>query len=685
MRAVRKFFRNYQCYCFIIIAIAFFIFMPRVSEASVLSGYDYPRIANIFLKTPLTNEEAESLSKWDIVVLGMQAQDTSHGQIRRIRELNPDVKILAYVASQEFPETRYGEIESADGPWHKLRENISDEWWLYTSGGEHFSSWPGNWSLNVTNKSAKVNGKRWNTYLPEIMHEHVMSTGLWDGIFYDNVWPNVSWVGNGDMDINRDGIKDSTTYLDNAWQEGMTTMLEYSRQLEGENKLIIGNGGDVYKEYLNGRHYENFPSEWEGGWAGATDLYFDFIENGYAPTICIINGVPVNYSEYDYQSLRYYLTSTLLSDGFMSFDKSPSDHTQLWWYDEYDLSLGDPTTRAYNTLNQGNPYTVQDGVWRRDFEKGIVLLNTTSTKRTVKLGGPYEKITGTQDTAINNGDIITSVDLSTDDGIILLKRLSDVRGVTFQNGGYAKVFSDQGVESRNSFYSYDSNYPGGTQIVHYDIDSNGREETVMADDTRVWVYNYKNELMYNFCPYNCSYSSGINLAVGDMNKDGKAEIVTGTKLGGGPHVRVFSYTGRLVRPGFFAFAKNFRGGSQIALADLDGDGLYEIVVGAGYSGGPHVRIFDRFGNLINIGFFAYDSKFRGGVNIAVGDLNNDGKYEIVTGAGPGGGPHVRIFNKNGKLLSSGFFAYDQSYRGGVRVQVVDIDGNGTKEILTMTQ
>ncbi|GAI33319.1 unnamed protein product, partial [marine sediment metagenome] len=94
---------------------------------------------------------------------------------------------------------------------------------------------------------------------------------------------------------------------------------------------------------------------------------------------------------------------------------------------------------------------------------------------------------------------------------------------------------------------------------------------------------------------------------------------------------------------------------QVAIADLNGDGIKEIVTGAGVGGGPHIRVFNRFGDLINPGFFAYNKKFRGGVNVAVGDLNNDGKEEIVTGAGVGGGPQVRIFDLFGKLLCSGFF------------------------------
>ena len=80
---------------------------------------------------------------------------------------------------------------------------------------------------------------------------------------------------------------------------------------------------------------------------------------------------------------------------------------------------------------------------------------------------------------------------------------------------------------------------------------------------------------------------------------------------------------------------------SLASGDLGGDGKAEIILAAGKGQEPWIRILRADGSLITQ-LLAYDKSFTGGVSLCVQDLNNDGKAEIVVGAGEGGGPHVRI-------------------------------------------
>src|SRR5438477_54410 len=81
-----------------------------------------------------------------------------------------------------------------------------------------------------------------------------------------------------------------------------------------------------------------------------------------------------------------------------------------------------------------------------------------------------------------------------------------------------------------------------------------------------------------------------------------------------------------------------------ASADVDADGFADIVVGAGAGGGPHVQVVSGATGAGLASFFAYSTAFTGGVQVAAGDIDGDGKADIITGAGAGGGPHVQVFS-----------------------------------------
>jgi len=187
---------------------------------------------------------------------------------------------------------------------------------------------------------------------------------------------------------------------------------------------------------------------------------------------------------------------------------------------------------------------------------------------------------------------------------------------------------------------------------------------------------------------------GVNVACGDLDGDGLAEILTGAGPGAiyGPHVRGFTVDGTQL-PGlsFLAYGTQ-KYGINVTAADLDGDGLDEIVTGAGPGAvfGPHVRGFADTGDAVTplpgVSYFAYGT-LKWGVNVAGGDIDGDGNDEIVTGAGPGTvfGPHVRGWNVDNGTVSAmagvSWFAYGTA-RHGVRVACGDVDGDGIDEILT---
>lgn len=233
-----------------------------------------------------------------------------------------------------------------------------------------------------------------------------------------------------------------------------------------------------------------------------------------------------------------------------------------------------------------------------------------------------------------------------------------------------------------SFFAYSPHFTGPINVAAGDVNGDGIEDIVTAagfgGGPHIRVFNINGQVLAQFFAYDASTRGGAYLAVGDVNGDGIDEIVTGAGKGMRPEVKVFNYQGKLLDH-FMAYAPSFYGGVKVALGDVNKDGKSEIITGAGAGGGPHVRIFDEHGGVISQ-FFAFNQDFRGGVSVGAGDVNGDGIADVVVGAGVGTVPTVRVFNYNGIMLNS-FFAFQSDFLKGINVAVQDIDNNGLGDIL----
>jgi hypothetical protein len=178
------------------------------------------------------------------------------------------------------------------------------------------------------------------------------------------------------------------------------------------------------------------------------------------------------------------------------------------------------------------------------------------------------------------------------------------------------------------------------------------------------------------------------------------EIVVAAGPGGGPEVKVFKNrtTGPAANTAIdidvatpllsvFAFDPAFSGGVRVAAEDLNNDGVDELIAGAGPGGAPHVVVLRNLSTGTAFGgldvanpaasFFAFDAGFTGGVYVSAINWNVDSRFDVVVGAGEGGGPQVSIFRNTGTGSGIGldtatplvsFLAFDDpTFTGGVRL------------------
>lgn len=632
-----------------------------------------PKISNWWFKWGMSRSEMEQLAQYDVVLVDVENQTYSKQRLKQLRQLNPDIVILAYISMSDI---RPDAADLDDSTFRgKLGNRMAShpEWILKDADGENVEWWPTYTIFNLTD-STPTTDKKFNQVFPGMVKKQIYSTGLWDGVFLDNVWEDASWIDT-QIDLNQDGVAESSVTLDAAWKTGVKKVLKRIRKKTDPNWIITGNGGVGYADLLDGVAFENFPNTSYGNWSASLKQYMLI---GNETDFAIINSNGGNDgNSANYQAFRFGLTSALLGSGYYGFDSGDQTHHELYFYDEYEVALGHALGGPFNTLNSTHPTVIQAGVWRRDFENGIVLVNSTSTDRTYILEEGYEKIKGVQDSVTNSGKVVGSLTVPAQDGIILLNRLSRITGDAFINGAAAKVFDRTGQEVRSSFISYDATFDGGTQIVRLpDV-----ERIVVAGDTYVEVYDTSNNLLSRFAPYGESFSGGVDIAVDRLSGNKKAyRIVTGTESGG-PQVRIYSLGGGLKNVGCFPFPSSSSTGVHVTIGNLDGMGAKEIIVAPAQNGGPQVRILNDQCELIDPGFFAFDEDKRFGLNLSAGDLDGDGDEEIVVAPGPGGGPQVRIFNQDGKLLNAGFFAFNSSDHSGVHVATSDITGDGKAEII----
>jgi hypothetical protein len=390
----------------------------------------YPRLAGVLIGSPHNYYDLDYLkkiAKLDVAVLaiypGWGGSATRMNSVAtQIKAINPSAKVFIYANAHVLK-------SPSSSTWSELHTKVNGQkWWLYqkgTSGARVAGKGEDMYVLNTTTYSLKdSSGKTFSQWFANYaVNKFVKPNPALAGIYTDNF----TWKPIEDGDWNRDGridSKNSTTVQ--AWyRQGYKQYLDaLNTAMPGKYRLVNladwGHSNSVLTEYTGRVHGGVIESIIGRSWSYESRLGFSGMMKAYRRTMGALAAPKLGIfsqsgSITDYQGFRYGFTSCLMDDGYYSFNNSAKTYSGVNWFDEFNHNLGSATKPPQMSA-------WQNGVYRRDFQNGIALVNPKGNgTRTITLERDFKTIKGTQAPGVNTGKIVRKVTLKDRDGIILLR------------------------------------------------------------------------------------------------------------------------------------------------------------------------------------------------------------------------------------------------------------------------
>ncbi len=270
----------------------------------------------------------------------------------------------------------------------------------------------------------------------------------------------------------------------------------------------------------------------------------------------------------------------------------------------------------------------------------------------------------TEPPAVLGGDAVPDLIVSPSAGAIVSRVLSGVNGAELASG-----------------FPFGPAFTGGVRIAAGDLNGDGVADVVAAmgpGGGLVTLLDGNNAaVLGSGYPYGTGFAGGVSVAVGDLNGDGRNDIVAAPATGGGTVFAVSGIDYSLILA-VAPFGAGYAGGMNVATGDFDGDGRAEVIVGQSNGGGA--AIINSTTQSVTASAAPFGSV--NGVFVAAGDVNNDGRAEVIAAPGSGNGP-VLIYDVSAQSLLAALVPYPAGFTGGVRVAATDLTGDGRVEIITV--
>jgi len=380
-------------------------------------GPPFPRIANVY-GTAFTGNGAsfhgdertlEEAARYDLLV-GVQRRlgDDPEGKafrehLEKLKKVNPHIMALQFACSAPYTHVAPpAEVLAARRPGHVIP-------WLLQSDGKPIAGWPGTYMLNLAAPGVI-------DWLAQQTVPAVQQIG-YDGVFIDCLGPYFdSWaceIATGKpytVDYNADGKDDDRKELAKVWTDAKTALARRTRELVGDKAVFMANqpGLDTFDQ-LNGIYLEDYADailDRGMSWDSVLEKYLRWTETPRRPNVTVLgcaSGIEPPFEAYKLTEkeraayldrgkvlvdrMRFGLATTLMGDGYYSFDLHTRWRGQYWWYPEFDAPLGYP---------EGPCERQTDRTWQRKFDGGIVIVNPTVWDASIDLGRVHRDISSSQ-------------------------------------------------------------------------------------------------------------------------------------------------------------------------------------------------------------------------------------------------------------------------------------------------
>jgi hypothetical protein len=365
----------------------------------------------------------QALARLDVAILAFHPGwrgDTDGKIIQQavvaLKKLNPALKVGQYTMLNE----------SADDPAKTANDDVivklnDTDWWLRNADDDKVQWTPlyTAYDINITDwTEPDANGERFPQWLARRNHaryfDPIPELDVW---YFDGVM-KYSRIGQADWRLGNENVSSQLPDVAAAYRRGHLANWTAAASL-APTRLLIGNTDNdlSYPEYrgaLPAAFLESLMGKsWsieQRGWTTMMQRYFSVAANLRAPALV---GFNVFGALNDYRFFRYAFMSCRLGNGHFSYTDSAVGYSSVPWFDEYEVAFG-----AAKDAPSLQPWS--NGVYRRRFEKAMVLVNPNDDARTVSIAPGWRRLLASQDAQVNNGAAVKTLTIPAKDGLVLV-------------------------------------------------------------------------------------------------------------------------------------------------------------------------------------------------------------------------------------------------------------------------